>query len=580
MYPFFIGDTMRYKGIAASDGVAMGKVYLFEKTQVDVNQEKITEDKVEQEIEKASNAIEAYKEELKNREVASETEAGVRDAHIELASDPALLDMISDKVTNELLNAELALDTAINEMALVFEMMDDEYLSERAADYRDIGENIMYKLKGVTPKTLSKLDDDYIIVSEELTPTDTSTMDKDHVLGLAMDMGGKTSHSSIIAQTLGIPAVVGMKDITSNVEHGEFIILDALEGLIIKNPDEETVKEYKEKYETIKADKELSEKYKFQDPITKDGKEIEVVANIGGIQDLKDGLAQGARGVGLFRTEFLYMDSKDFPEEEPQFKVYKEAAELLEGQPLIIRTLDIGGDKGLDYFEFPKEENPFLGWRALRIQFDRTDILRTQLRAILRASAYGNVKILLPMIISVDEIKTVQKHLEEYKEELRQEGVDFDENIEVGIMVETPASVLIADDLIKHADFFSIGTNDLTQYILAVDRGNEKISHLYDYFNSAVLRAIKRIIDASHKAGKWTGMCGSMSSDTMATYILLGLGLDEFSIVPSKVGEVKAIINNTDLNEAEKFAEEVLAMDSVDEIRKKLKDHNDQFVRE
>ncbi|WP_103980956.1 phosphoenolpyruvate--protein phosphotransferase [Helcococcus massiliensis] len=571
---------MRFKGIAASDGVAMGKVYLFEKTELIINQESIQANQVDAEIKSVTEAIEAYKLDLENRVVTSDAEAGVRDAHIELVTDPALLEMVTGKISNDLNNAELALDSAINEMAIVFEMMDDEYLSERAADYRDIGENIMYKLKNVQPKTLSTLDDDYIIVAEELTPTDTSTMDKDHVLGLAMNLGGKTSHSSIIAQTLGIPAVVGMNDITSKVKSGDFIILDALEGVIITDPDEDTVKEYQEKFETIKADKELAEKYKFQEAKTKDGKALEVVSNIGGISDLKDAIEEGAEGVGLFRTEFLYMDSNDFPSEEKQFAVYKEAAELLGEKPLIIRTLDIGGDKGLDYFEFPKEENPFLGWRALRVQFDRTDILRTQLRAILRASAFGNVKILLPMIISVNEIKTVLAHLEEYKEELRKEGIEFDEDIEVGIMVETPASVFVADELIKYADFFSIGTNDLTQYILAVDRGNDKISHLYDYFNPAVLRAIKQVIDASHRHDKWTGMCGSMSSDTMATYILLGLGLDEFSVVGSKVGQVKAIINNSNLAEAEKFAEEILAMDDVSQIRKTLKDHNDNFVTE
>lgn len=571
---------MRFKGIAASDGVAMGKVYLFEKTELIINQESIQANQVDAEIKSVTEAIEAYKLDLENRVVTSDAEAGVRDAHIELVTDPALLEMVTGKISNDLNNAELALDSAINEMAIVFEMMDDEYLSERAADYRDIGENIMYKLKNVQPKTLSSLDDDYIIVAEELTPTDTSTMDKEHVLGLAMNLGGKTSHSSIIAQTLGIPAVVGMNDITSKVKSGDFIILDALEGVIITDPDEDTVKEYQEKFETIKADKELAEKYKFQEAKTKDGKALEVVSNIGGISDLKDAIEEGAEGVGLFRTEFLYMDSNDFPSEEKQFAVYKEAAELLGEKPLIIRTLDIGGDKGLDYFEFPKEENPFLGWRALRVQFDRTDILRTQLRAILRASAFGNVKILLPMIISVNEIKTVLAHLEEYKEELRKEGIEFDEDIEVGIMVETPASVFVADELIKYADFFSIGTNDLTQYILAVDRGNDKISHLYDYFNPAVLRAIKQVIDASHRHDKWTGMCGSMSSDTMATYILLGLGLDEFSVVGSKVGQVKAIINNSNLAEAEKFAEEILAMDDVSQIRKTLKDHNDNFVTE
>ena len=489
--------TKRFKGIAASDGVAIGKVYLFEKTEIILNEENIHESDVEKELNSLNSAIEEYSNELKNRETTTDAENEVRNAHIELVSDPSLIEMASDKIKNSLQNAELALHSTIQEMASVFEMLDDEYLRERAADYRDIGENIMYKLKGIEPKTLSSLDDDYIIVAEELTPTDTSTMDKDHVLGLVMELGGKTSHSSIIAQTLGIPAVVGMKDIRSNLKNDDFIILDALEGVVIVNPDEKTIADYEAKFASIKANKELAEKYKFEKPVTLDGRLVEVVSNIGGIEDLKLALEDGAEGVGLFRTEFLYMEGNDFPTEEYQFSVYKEAAELLEGKPLIIRTLDIGGDKGLDYFEFPKEENPFLGWRALRIGFDRKDILRTQLRAILRASAFGDVKILLPMIISVQEIQTVQEYIEEFKSELRDEGHDFNENIEVGIMIETPASVFVAEDLIQNCDFFSIGTNDLTQYILAVDRGNEKISHLYDYFNPAVLRAIKQVIDAA-----------------------------------------------------------------------------------
>ena len=568
---------MRYKGIAASDGVAMGKVYIFEKTKVEINEEKITEDQVESQISKVQSAIDEYVEELQNREVSSEAAEGVRDAHIELTSDPALIEMVSEKITNELSNSELALNTAINEMASVFEMMDDEYLAERAADYRDVGENILYKLKGIKPKNLNKLDDSYIIVAKDLTPSDTSTMDKNNVLAMLMDLGGKTSHSSIIAQTLGIPAIVGMKDITTSLNADEFVIVDAMEGVVIQNPDDDTIKEYEEKFELIKQDKAVAEKYKNEEAITLDGKEIEVVANIGGIQDLKDAILEGAEGVGLFRTEFLYMESKDFPTEEKQFEVYKEAAKLTGEKPLIIRTLDIGGDKGLDYFEFPVEENPFLGWRALRIGFDKKDILRTQLRAILRASAFGNVKILLPMIISVKEIKTVIEYLEEFKQELREEGIEFDENIQVGIMVETPASVFVARDLIDECDFFSIGTNDLTQYILAVDRGNDKISHLYDYFNPAVLRAIKQVIDASHDAGKWTGMCGSMSSDTLATYLLLGLGLDEFSIVGSKTGRIKSVINNSKIEEAKEFANKVLELDNVDEIRKLLKDKNEEI---
>lgn len=568
---------MKYKGIAASDGVAMGKVYLFEKAEIEINKNTIKNENVETEIEKVQKAINDYVNELENRVVSTQAAKEVRDAHIELASDPALIDTTSDKIRGELINAEYALDSTIKEMVMVFEMMDDAYLKERAADYRDLGENVMYKLKGIKPNTLQVLDDDYIIVSEELTPTDTSTMDKDHVLGLAMDLGGKTSHSSIIAQTLGIPAIVGMKDITSKLKNDQFIILDAIEGTIIVDPDEETVNAYKKKFEIIKEDKAIAEKYKFAEAKTSDGKEIEVVCNIGGLEDLKTGLEHGARGVGLFRTEFLYMESDEFPSEEKQFEVYKEAAEKLEGMPLIIRTLDIGGDKGLSYFEFPKEENPFLGWRALRVQFDKEDIMRDQLRAILRSSAYGNVKILLPMVISVAEIKKVQEYIESYKKELKAEGKKYDEDIKVGIMVETPASVFMARDLIKYCDFFSIGTNDLTQYILAADRGNEKISHLYDYFNPAVLRAIKQVIDASHEEGKWTGMCGSMSSDSLATYLLLGLGLDEFSVVSAKIGKLKSIINNTNLAEAEEFVKKVLSLDNIDEIRSLLKDKVDEF---
>lgn len=564
--------SIKLNGIAASDGVAIGKAYVFEKTKIEINQSKITKDEVDKEISKVQKAIEEYKEDLKNRKTTTDAERQVADAHIELISDPALTDMTNGKIKSELLNAELALQNSIDEMAVVFEMMDDAYLSERAADYRDIGEHLLYKIKGIVPKSLAKLDDDYIIISNELTPTDTSTMDKERVIGIATNLGGKTSHSSIIAQTLGIPAVVGMKNVTENIKNDDFIILDAMEGIIIKNPDEETVTEYEKKFETIKEDKRISEKYRFEKPITKDNKEVEVVCNIGGIEDLKLGLEQGANGVGLFRTEFLYMEGDDFPAEERQFEVYKEAAQLLKDKILIIRTLDIGGDKGLDYFKFPSEENPFLGWRALRIQFDRTDLLRTQLRAILRASAFGNVKILLPMIISVDEIKTIQKYLEEYKQELRNEGIAFDENIEVGIMVETPASVFMAHELIKYADFFSIGTNDLTQYILAVDRGNEKISHLYDYFNPAVIRAIKQVIDASHAAGKWTGMCGSMASDPLATYLLLGLGLDEFSAVGANIPKIKSIIINADSEEAKEFSNEILKLENIQEIRQLLKD--------
>ncbi len=560
----------KYKGIIASNGIAIGKAYIFNKTKVDVVKENIEETEVSKEIEKVKSAIESYDKQLSERLVSSEEEQAVIDAHKELLADPYLIETIEGKISGDKVKADWGLKETIEEMVSMMEMLDDEYLKERAADYKDIGERIMYELKGIKPKSLANLDDDYIIISEELTPSDTSIMDKKKVLGFAMDLGGKTSHTSIIAQTLSIPAIVGMKDITAKIEHGDLIILDAVEGIIIGQPSEELVKEYQDKQREILEEREALDKDKFKEAITKDDRKVEVACNIGNLEDLDLGLENGAEGVGLFRTEFLYMDSNEFPSEEKQFEVYKKAAEKLEGKPLIIRTLDIGGDKSLSYFDFPKEENPFLGWRALRICFDKEEVFRDQLRAILRASAYGNVKILLPMVISVEELQRVNELLDKYMKELADENIEFDANIEVGVMIETPASVFIAEDLIEYCDYFSIGTNDLTQYILAVDRGNENISHLYNNYHPAVLRAMKKVIDASHKAGKWTGMCGSMASDTKATYLLLGMGLDEFSSVGSKISKIKNTILNANYKEAEAFANRILAINNVTDIEKEI----------
>lgn len=558
-------------GIKASKGIAIGKAYLFEKTSVKINENKIDQKEKDKEKEKINEAIKSYKKDLE-AQVDTNTEIkGVIDAHIELISDPYLIETIESKIDNELNASDLALKNTIDEMMAMMSMLDDDYLKERATDYKDIGEKLMYKLKGIKAKDLSNLEEEVIVIAEELTPSDTSTMKKDKVLGFANDLGGKTSHTSIIAQTLSIPAVVGMKDITKNISHGDLLILDADLGKVIIDPDEKTLKEYEEKQKAIDEEKQRLSIIKDKPAITKDGRHIEIVCNIGNLEDLDLGLDGGAEGVGLFRTEFLYMESDKFPTEDHQFEVYKKAAEKLKDMPLLIRTLDIGGDKELSYFDFPKEENPFLGWRALRICFDMQDVFRNQLRAILRASAFGNVKILLPMVISVEEIKKVNELVDKYKKELDQEGIDYNKDIEVGIMIETPASVFMAEELIKYCDYFSIGTNDLTQYLLAVDRGNDKISHLYNHFHPAVLRAIKNVIDKSHKAGKWTGMCGGMASDTQATYLLLGLSLDEFSAVGSQIGKIKDIINNADYKEAQEFANQILELETVEEIEQKLK---------
>lgn len=558
------------KGIVASEGVVLGRAYLFIKDKLEVNNKKIDEDKIPEEKNKFTDALDEYREYLSNLEIDTDAQKNVVEAHIGMLDDPYLIDTVNGKI-DESENVESALVNSIAEMVATIEGLDDPYLKERAVDYKDIGERLLHILKGVKPQKLFPLPKDSIIVAEELTPTDTSVMDRDNVIGFCMDLGGKTAHTSIIAQTLGIPALVGMKNVTKVVKDGDLIIIDDNNGELFVNPDEETVEEYKKLIQEQKEEKERLEKYKNEDSITPDGKKVEVAVNIGNLEDLEDGIEKGAKSVGLFRTEFLYMGNTHFPTEEEQFNVYKKAAELLNGNTLVIRTLDIGGDKSLSYFEFPQEDNPFLGWRALRICFDMCDVFETQLRAILRASKYGDIKILLPMVISVDEIIKFNEILEKVKSDLRERKEEFNEKIEVGIMIETPASSIIADDLIKYVDFFSIGTNDLTQYVLAVDRGNEKISNLYSTYNKAVLRMIKRVIDISHEHGKWTGMCGGFAGDPSATKMLLGMDLDEFSVPAPKVAKIKDIIRNTSLKEAEEFANEILNLTTTEEIEERIK---------
>ena len=564
----------KYKGLIASSGVAIGNLYLFTRDKVVISDNKIGENDTKEEFAKIKKAIDDYIQDLAKLEGASEAQANIAKAHTELLSDPYFTDTIESKITNELKNSEMALDETIKEMVEIMSQIDDDYLRERASDYQDIGFQVMYKLKGITPKTLSNLDKGSIVISKELTPSDTSNMDKEAVVGFATDLGGKTSHTSIIAQTLDIPALVGMGDISKNVKGGEKAILDGNEGILIVNPSDEEISKYELLIKEQKEKTERLKEVKDKEAISTDGKKIEVSANIGNIEDLKLAIENGCDGVGLFRTEFLYMQNSDFPSEESQFEVYKEATQMLGDKPLIIRTLDIGGDKGLDYFEFPKEDNPFLGYRAIRLCLDKKEMFKDQLRALVRASAFGNLKIMIPFVVNIDELKEARNLIEEIKEELDEKGIAYNKDLDVGIMVETSSSIIMADKFIKYADFFSIGTNDLTQYTLAVDRGNEHIADYYSNFNPAVLRAIKHVIDVSHKAGKWTGMCGAFASDTQATKLLLGLGLDEFSGSSAKIAEIKDTIITSSQEEEARFAEKVLDCELTEEVENLVKEHN------
>lgn len=566
--------TKTYEGLKASTGYAIGNIYLFTREEIEIDKSTISEELKASEFEKVKDAINSYVEELSNLENPTEAQINIANAHKELLQDPYFSDTIESKIKNELKNKEQALDETIREMVEIMSALDDEYLKERASDYQDIGYQVMYKLKGIKPKDLSKLEKQSIIISKELTPSDTANMDKEAVVGFATDLGGKTSHTSIIAQTLDMPALVGMGDVSTKVAGGEKAILDGNKGILIVDPSDEELEKYESLIKEQVEKKERLKTIKDKKAITKDGKHIEVSANIGNIEDLKLAIENGCDGVGLFRTEFLYMENTNFPTEEEQFEVYKEATEMLGEKPLIIRTLDIGGDKGLDYFKFPVEENPFLGYRAIRLCLDKEDIFKTQLRALVRASAYGNLKIMIPFVVNIDELKSSIELIEEIKKDLDKEGTAYNKDLDVGIMVETSASIIMADKFIKYADFFSIGTNDLTQYTLAVDRGNENIAHMYSNYNPAVLRAIKHVIDVSHKAGKWTGMCGAFAGDTEATKLLLGLGLDEFSGSSAKIAEIKDTILKSSLSEEEEFAKKAIDQELTSDVEKMVIEHN------
>jgi phosphoenolpyruvate-protein phosphotransferase (PTS system enzyme I) len=535
------------KGIAASRGYAIGKVALKEHEEVAIVERKI--ENLEEEKVRLQDAVTLSREQLEKIKVKAEAEMGadkaaVFESHMMLLDDPEFVGAIEANVEGSMVNAEKALMDVVDMFVGIFDAMDDEYMKERAADVKDVGNRILNNLLGRSMEGMGELESNTIVVAHDLTPSDTAGLDKSKVIAFLTNIGGRTSHSAIMARTLEIPAIVGLGDITETVKDGDRLIVDGTEGVVIINPTNEQIEEYNSRKTKFEAEKEELKKLVNVETNTKAGKRIEVVGNIGQPQDVLKVIENGGEGVGLFRTEFLYMDRDTMPTEEEQFESYKFVAEKLQGKPVVIRTLDIGGDKKLPYLPMPEEMNPFLGYRAIRICLDRVDLFKIQLRALLRASAYGNIKIMFPMISSVSEFLTSKKILAECMDELRAEGKAFNEKLETGIMVEIPAAAVMADEFAKHVDFFSIGTNDLIQYTLAADRMNEKVSYLYDPMHPAVLRLIKMTIDAAHNAGKWCGMCGEMAGDEEAIPTLVEYGLDEFSMSASSILTAKKIITN------------------------------------
>lgn len=558
-------------GILASPGIAFGKALLLKEDEIVINRKKISANQAGQEVQrfldgrnKAAAQLEAIK--IKAGETFGEEKEAIFEGHIMLLEDEELEQEIIALIKDDLASADAAVHSVIEGQAKALEELDDEYLKERAADVRDIGKRLLQNILGLHIVDLSAIAEEVLLVAKDLTPSETAQLNLDKVLGFITDLGGRTSHTSIMARSLELPAIVGTGNVTSEVKNGDFLILDGVNNNIYVNPSQEKIDELKAIHNQYVTEKNDLAKLKDLPAITLDGHQVEVCGNIGTVRDVAGAERNGAEGVGLYRTEFLFMDRESLPSEEEQFQAYKAVAEAMGQQAVIVRTMDIGGDKDLPYMNLPKEDNPFLGWRAIRIAMDRPEILHAQLRAILRASAFGKLRIMFPMVISVEEVRTLKAELEKLKAQLREEGKDFDESIEVGIMVETPASAAIAHHLAKEVDFFSIGTNDLTQYTLAVDRGNDLISHLYNPMTPSVLTLIKQVIDASHAEGKWSGMCGELAGDERATLLLLGMGLDEFSMSAISIPRIKKIIRNTNFEDAKALAGQAMAQPTADEL--------------
>lgn len=558
---------MAYKGIGASPGVALGKALVVEHSELVIEKKSI--DNVEAEIAKLEDAVAVSKEELvKVKEKASEElgaeEAEIFEAHLLVLEDPELIGSAIDKIKTESVNAEYALNEIKEMFVSMFESMDNEYMKERAADIKDVTNRILRHILGIKVVDLSALSEEVVLIAHDLTPSDTATMNKKMVLGFLTDIGGRTSHTAIMSRTLEIAAIVGLNDITSKVKDGDFVVFNGDTGEVIVNPDEETINKYTELKAKYEDERKALQLLKGKPSVTLDGKHVELAGNIGTPNDIEGLIKNDAEGVGLYRTEFLYMDRDSFPTEEIQYEAYKAVLEGMDGKPIVIRTLDIGGDKELSYLSMEPEMNPFLGYRAIRLCLDRKDIFKTQLRALYRASVHGRLRIMFPMISSLEELLQAKEVVKEVLAELDSEGVAYAKDVEIGMMIEVPSAAVISDVLAKHVDFFSIGTNDLIQYTCAVDRMNQKISYLYNQFNPAVLRLIKTVIDNAHKEGKWAGMCGESAGDQKMIPILLGMGLDEFSMSPISILPARKLITSVKESDMKKLADDVLNMGTAE----------------
>ena len=545
-------------GIAASDGIAIAKVYTL--TEPDLTVTKVTVEDSEKEVSRLDDALAAS---IKDVELIKETalknlgeeEAQVFDAHLMVLSDPELIGQVKDSITSNKVNAESALKEVTDMFISIFAGMEDNpYMQERAADIRDVSKRVLAHLLGVKIPSPATIKDEVIIVAADLTPSDTAQLNRQYVKAFVTDIGGRTSHSAIMARSLEIPAIVGTKEVTSIAKDGDIIIVDGLAGDVFLNPSEEVIAEYRAKAEAFASQQAEWEKLKDSKTYTKDGHQVELAANIGTPKDLEGVVNNGAEGVGLYRTEFLYMDSHEMPTEEDQFEAYKAVLEGMNGKPVVVRTMDIGGDKELPYLPLPHEMNPFLGYRAIRISLNEPEMFRTQLRALLRASVYGKLRIMFPMIATLNDFRGAKALLEEEKAKLIAEGVAVSDDIQVGIMIEIPAAAVLAHQFAKEVDFFSIGTNDLIQYTMAADRMNERVSYLYQPYNPSILTLIKHVIDSAHKEGKWAGMCGEMAGDQTAVPLLVGLGLDEFSMSASSVLKTRSLISKLTLSDMQALA--------------------------
>lgn len=569
------------RGIPAAPGIVTGRALLLDRQQYVIPKRSVKEDHISNEIKHFKDALIQTKQEIidiKKRisEELSSEHGQIFSAHLLVIEDSMLIEEVIAKIKKEKLSAEYVFQDVLKKYIKVFSEMDDEYLRERISDINDIGKRILKNLIGAREDALSTLKEKAIVISYDLSPSDTATMHKKNVIGFATDIGSRTSHTAIMAKSLEIPAVVGLETVTKEVKSGDTLIVDGTHGVVIVNPAPMTLKHYESSRKKLAAFEKHLLEMKDLPCETKDGRKIELMANIELHEEVPSVIAHGAEGIGLYRTEYFYMNRKDLPTEEEQFKAYSVVAKKMKPYNVVIRTLDLGGDKFLSQLEIPQEMNPFMGWRAIRFCLARPDIFKTQMRAILRASSFGKLKMMYPMISGIEELQQANAILEDIKRELRKEGISFDENMQVGAMIEVPSAALTADILAREADFFSIGTNDLIQYSLAVDRVNEKIAYLYEPAHPAVLLLIKNIIEAGHKAGIWVGMCGEMAGDIFMTLILLGFGLDEFSTSPIAIPELKKIIRSVTMGQAKEIAQQAITLSTGKEIerfaKRKLKE--------